>query len=940
MWNKTLIPIMLLLILAAAVTAYSKTDWIPRMVSNTAYCKDDCALTLTLCNPTLTTKSADFTYEVIDLKTKQLGTTSENIKWLNYTWTEQLPVLGMTERNYTCAQIFTYDSKTKMATCSKNDVNGTNIIFQRETTHVTAKTAYWNEETIVRYDTAQHSEIVGETDKLKNLRVSPALSSLPSGTCADITITGSLREYNDAVDLIPSWGGFTFPEYAIWNSTLFNMTAIANYTNLWQGGITSGEGLFYAARDNCTNNNFTSGSMNVSCYDNLVKRLLTGTDGSDIDFRLCDTNETLNFTRINFTGLSNWSLYNNLTNNVSQDAWRVWGINQSTNLSNVCVALNGTKTTSTNADVNTDLVGWWEFEPSLLTNGQLLDLSGNGNTLTNAGGVTFWQNSSCSYGSNYSSLSCGNFNHSVTSYLNVVSLAGDELNQQVMTVSIWANPRSASQNTAYISKYGTTTAVKSWVIGYSGIGTIGFGIMDGGGTFRQCNVAESVNVWTQYAMTYDGSILIGYKNGINVCNVSFATGIKTNNKDVWVGSYYDTSATFDGLIDSVMIYNRSLSATEIRDAYRQGAHLPQEFYNLTTIGGGGGGNDTTPPTINWVEPIYADGTNLTNTTDSYFHVYFTTNESGNCSWHLNSTVLAYNGSVVASTNTSFNVSMPADGSYVYWIECNDSSNNTGYSSNMSINIDTTPPTVTLVSPADGSVLNSLDVIFSYNVTDFGTGVAGCLLVVNDDVMFFGGLTLNNSITQIENNFSMTLPVIGSYNWSVWCEDYPGNMNITPDWYFSITCVLNTTLCNGCRYQSTNQTISLICTGVPTTACYYSINDFLTETISNCSNTLLVLEHGWNRINLTLTSNSTNTSTVFNVWAKGGSWTDLLPAYVVGLASAIIIIVGVITGFFGFFVLAGVLCIVLAYELIAFSMAAAALCLGAGFGLLIKGCFVK
>ena len=128
--------------------------------------------------------------------------------------------------------------------------------------------------------------------------------------------------------------------------------------------------------------------------------------------------------------------------------------------------------------------------------------------------------------------------------------------------------------------------------------------------------------------------------------------------------------------------------------------------------------------------------------------------------------------------------------------------------------------------------------------------------------------------------------------------------------------------------------------VPTTACYYSINNFLTESISNCSSAVIRLESGWNRLNLTLTSNSTNTSTVFNVWAKGGSWTDLLPAYVTGLAGILVIIIGVVTGFFGFFILAGILGVILAWEVVAFSMTAAALCLAAGLGLLIRGCFVR
>ncbi|KKN77137.1 hypothetical protein LCGC14_0363330 [marine sediment metagenome] len=88
--------------------------------------------------------------------------------------------------------------------------------------------------------------------------------------------------------------------------------------------------------------------------------------------------------------------------------------------------------------------------------------------------------------------------------------------------------------------------------------------------------------WTYIAVTYDEGSAIYYKNGVQ-CDTdsSSVTSIHPSSEPLLIGSSYDSD--FNGSIDEVRIYNRSLNVSEIIEIYNSGrvanSSLPSD--NLT-----------------------------------------------------------------------------------------------------------------------------------------------------------------------------------------------------------------------------------------------------------------------------------------------------------------------------------------------------------------------
>jgi hypothetical protein len=92
-------------------------------------------------------------------------------------------------------------------------------------------------------------------------------------------------------------------------------------------------------------------------------------------------------------------------------------------------------------------------------------------------------------------------------------------------------------------------------------------VNDGCGVFSNTHV--SLNTWYHVVGVYDGAFLI-YINGKLDNSVEHTGTIDTNDSDLILGGYYSTGNLIDGTLDDVRIYNRALSATEIKQLYNAG----------------------------------------------------------------------------------------------------------------------------------------------------------------------------------------------------------------------------------------------------------------------------------------------------------------------------------------------------------------------------------
>lgn len=138
-------------------------------------------------------------------------------------------------------------------------------------------------------------------------------------------------------------------------------------------------------------------------------------------------------------------------------------------------------------------------------------------------------------------------------------------------------------------------------------------------------------------------------------------------------------------------------------------------------------------------------------------------------WHLNETKT----STTNNTQKTFTKTIP-EGDYVWnCYACDNSSNCSFATINGTFTVDTTKPSVNLMSPANASTQNSSGTItFSYNVSD-RSNISSCSLYIN------GSLDkTDSSITKNTQQDITTILSSGSYYWNINCTDSAGNSNIS------------------------------------------------------------------------------------------------------------------------------------------------------------------
>ena len=90
----------------------------------------------------------------------------------------------------------------------------------------------------------------------------------------------------------------------------------------------------------------------------------------------------------------------------------------------------------------------------------------------------------------------------------------------------------------------------------------------------------SLNNWHQFILTYDQTNLKIFMNGVEKGSIPLSGNITYDGKPCIIGGYvsatppYAPSAYFKGLIDEVRIYNRALTAEEIK-AHWLGSRVPK-----------------------------------------------------------------------------------------------------------------------------------------------------------------------------------------------------------------------------------------------------------------------------------------------------------------------------------------------------------------------------
>ena len=232
--------------------------------------------------------------------------------------------------------------------------------------------------------------------------------------------------------------------------------------------------------------------------------------------------------------------------------------------------------------------------------------------------------------------------------------------------------------------------------------------------FADGTASIPLNVYTHIAVTFNGTTLAMYVNGILATTTNVAGTIQTSAFPLRIGGNTVWGEYFRGQIDEVRIYSRALSQAEIQTDM------------ATPIGsggggGGGGGSDTTPPTVSLTAP--SNGATVAGT------VSISANASDNIG--IVGVQFMVDGAILAAEDTAppysvvWNTSTTSAGSHTLTAVARDAAGNSTAAASVAVvvdNADTQAPSVSLTAPANGTTAVG-SVAVTANASD-NVGVVG------------------------------------------------------------------------------------------------------------------------------------------------------------------------------------------------------------------------
>ncbi|MFC1800692.1 LamG domain-containing protein, partial [Nanoarchaeota archaeon] len=382
----------------------------------------------------------------------------------------------------------------------------------------------------------------------------------------------------------------------------------------------------------------------------------------------------------------------------------------------------------------------------------------------------------------------------------------EPLNQ--ITVSVWFKRNGAQNSWAKVLWYGNNTLPNYGTYGYEFNNT-----NDDGIRFKITNSTTqamvytsliSDNTWYHMASTYNGSLVRMYLDGVEVDSIAHTGSIGTyNGAGLGIGDKFSRGNLFTGSIDDVMIFNTSLSATQIAALYNNRTDLivsdettagEQWMCEATANNGSADGSTVqsnnlliqgpseTPPSVTLDQPPV----DYFNDTELYMNITFNAtvaDDNGlmNCSlWHNISGTFALNQTQLVSgtsNETNFNISDLTNTTFIWNIYCYDTASQLDYDSNRTVTLNwtETPPTVNLDKPDAGYSNDSgvyVDIVFNATVLD-NNGLVNCSLWHNLSGAWAINQTELVSGTSNETEFNISNLANMTFFWNIECYDDAG-----------------------------------------------------------------------------------------------------------------------------------------------------------------------
>jgi len=310
------------------------------------------------------------------------------------------------------------------------------------------------------------------------------------------------------------------------------------------------------------------------------------------------------------------------------------------------------------------------------------------------------------------------------------TLTGD--NSQTLTISLWFKTTSTEamypaslKRQSVAEGYSTLFSIS---LSHGGTGNVGLLTYDSGGSHTYLDVPGSYNdgEWHQLTGIINASNRTVYIDGVpKASDLEGISAVTGNTAEFTIGGFAQSygSLFFDGTLDEVAVWNRSLSSEEISKIYNQTA----TSLNLTVRSCNSPNCDDGAWSSQIINSTFSE---LPVSNNQYFQYKVTSESTGS-----------------SVTPKLYNITF-----------------NYG-------NTDSQKPSINIISPANNAGDNGNTTTFSYNVTD-ESSISNCELILN-------GISqdTDNSITKdTTQGFSLSSLSQGTYNWNLNCTDINGNQN--------------------------------------------------------------------------------------------------------------------------------------------------------------------
>ena len=201
------------------------------------------------------------------------------------------------------------------------------------------------------------------------------------------------------------------------------------------------------------------------------------------------------------------------------------------------------------ADISEGLVGWWMFDEG--TGTTVADSSGAGHDGFFVDGTPEWV---------------------AGVYGKALRFDGDNKVEipdhedfhlvEAVSVALWAQPDSAQPDYAkffckqksgeypYALQYGSSLSIRATV--------------NASARYDTSTIPNFAGEWAHLCFTYDGSVLILYKDGEEGARINASGDLQQNDLSLSIGGRLNSGQNFVGIIDDVRLFNRALTVEEIQ----------------------------------------------------------------------------------------------------------------------------------------------------------------------------------------------------------------------------------------------------------------------------------------------------------------------------------------------------------------------------------------